>query len=161
MLTVLAADPATATSVTATIVAIATGAGAIVTAIGGVLLAIRTVRSRERMAAQKETDQIIGEMAYVEDLLAWERSERVDVETWAHQMSLDMARANMPIPPPPMSRPRPKRSMHKKDDDGGKQGGDDEPDEPGTGGAEDSGDRVPDGGDTGGNVHRFRRRSSG
>lgn len=55
------------------VIAIITGLAGIVTACGGVLLAVRAVRSRERKAANKEIEQL-------SDLLTVERQQHVDCE---------------------------------------------------------------------------------
>jgi shikimate 5-dehydrogenase len=65
----------------ATILAVLTGAGGIAAAVGGVLLTLRKVRSREQAAAEEALNK-------VEDLLADERSKRIEDERRLHAIEL-------------------------------------------------------------------------
>ena len=78
-------------------VALLTGAAGLVTAAGGVLLAVRAVRDKERKAAQEE-------IATLQGLLGAERRDRVDAELAAHRLEVLLARhgidpANGPAAP--------------------------------------------------------------
>lgn len=61
-----------------------TGVAGIVTAAGGVLLAVRAVRAKERKAAKQEIDEL-GTM------LAEERAAHLECERHAHELRLRMA----------------------------------------------------------------------
>lgn len=118
----------------ASIIAIVSGFAGIITAVGGVLLAIRAMRSKERKNAAKEIDQLA-------DQLAAERSNVIDAEVWGQQCAMLLARAGLDVPP------RPERRR--------------ESDRPRSQGVEDPGDGIPDSGPAAGNVRRFRRARRG
>jgi hypothetical protein len=67
------------------IAAICTAVGAIIAGAGGILLAIRAARSKERQAAASE----IGELG---DLLDDERKKRIECEVLAHQRAVLLAK---------------------------------------------------------------------
>lgn len=73
----------------ATILAVLTGAGGIVAAVGGVLLTIRKVRTKEQEAAE-------AALATVEGLLAEERKRRIEVERKLYDMTLTLAQHGIP-----------------------------------------------------------------
>lgn len=66
------------------IVAIFTGFAATITAVGGILLAIRAVRDKERKAAKAELDN-------VNTMLVEERQQRLVAERDAYQARLKLA----------------------------------------------------------------------
>jgi len=68
----------------AKLVAILTGVGGIVTATGGVLLAIRAARDKERKAAKSEIDELSHE-------LSDERHQRLQAERRVYDLSLKLA----------------------------------------------------------------------
>jgi hypothetical protein len=64
---------------------------AIICGIGGVLLAIRAVRSKERQSASQELDQTTT-------LLDTERNARIDCETRSHLLAIELAKHGIPVP---------------------------------------------------------------
>jgi hypothetical protein len=84
--------------------AILTGIAGIIAAAGGILLAIRAVRDRERRAAKHELDEVTG-------MLAVERERTIVLEAVMHEQRRTLARHGLPVPdlpprPPPESMPR-------------------------------------------------------
>lgn len=73
------------------ILAIITGLGAVVSAVCGVLLAIRAARSKERQGAKEEIDQLT-------EMLSEERDKRVKSELHAHKMRLLLAENGIEVP---------------------------------------------------------------
>ena len=69
----------------ANIVALLTGLAGIVTAAGGILLAVRAVRDKERRAAKEEINTL-------QLLLDDERKQRIDSELATHRLKLRLAR---------------------------------------------------------------------
>ena len=69
----------------AKLVALITGAAGIVTAVGGVLIAIRAARDKERKAAKAEIDDL-GAM------LSTERHQRLEAERRNYDLALKLAR---------------------------------------------------------------------
>lgn len=67
-----------------TLIAILAGIAGIVTAFGGVLLAVRTVRSNERKAATAEIDSLTEQIAK-------ERTLNINCETALHEANLLLA----------------------------------------------------------------------
>ena len=65
--------------------ALLTGTAGLVTAAGGILLAVRAVRDKERKAAQAEIATLSG-------LLAAERHDRTAAELRAHRLEVRLAR---------------------------------------------------------------------
>jgi hypothetical protein len=76
----------------ATILAVLTGAGGIVAAVGGVLLTLRKVRSKEQEAAEVALDK-------VEQLLADERTRRLEAERRLHALELILIDQGLELPP--------------------------------------------------------------
>ena len=68
----------------ANIVALLTGLAGIVTAAGGILLAVRAVRDKERRAAKEEINTL-------QLLLDDERKQRIDSELATHRLKLRLA----------------------------------------------------------------------
>lgn len=83
-------------STAADVVAIITGFAAVLTAIGGMLLAIRAVRTRERRSAKED-------LAAVGAMLADERRLRIRCERRQYEMALIMAQHG--LDPPDFSDP--------------------------------------------------------
>ena len=75
----------------ATLIAVIAGVAAVITAIGGVLLAIRTVRNRERKALTDERNQL-------EVALENERQTRVNLELRNYEMRVLLAKHGVPVP---------------------------------------------------------------
>lgn len=69
----------------AKLVALVTGAAGIVTAVGGVLLAVRAARDKERKAAKAEIDDLAA-------MLSTERHGRLEAEQRNYQLALKLAR---------------------------------------------------------------------
>ena len=69
----------------AKLVALLTGVGGLVTAAGGVLLAVRAARDKERKAAKREIDELGG-------MLSDERHARLEAERRNYDLSLKLAR---------------------------------------------------------------------
>ena len=89
----------------ASVIAILTGFAGLVAASGGVLLAIRAVRSRERKAAKAEIDEL-------SHMLGQERERRVAVELVVYQCRVIMAQHGLtppPLPDEPEIEPMPER----------------------------------------------------
>jgi len=61
--------------------ALITGIAGVITAAGGIFLAVRAVRSKERKAAKSELDG-------VEDMLGQERKERIEAEKELYRLRL-------------------------------------------------------------------------
>lgn len=80
----------------ASIAALLTGLAAVVVACGGVLLAIRAVRSKERRSAATE-------LAQVESLLEAERNFRLDAELRAHAFAVALASNGIAVPALPVA----------------------------------------------------------
>jgi hypothetical protein len=80
-------------SASAHIVAIVTGLAAIITACGGVFLAIRAVRSKERRSAKEDLDN-------VNKMLAQERHLRLQSERYSYDLALELAKHGIKVPPP-------------------------------------------------------------
>ena len=74
-------------------VAILTGVGALISAAGGLLLAIRAVRSKERKAAASEIDSL-------STMLSAERHSRVQCEADRHQLRLSLTEHGIDLPQP-------------------------------------------------------------
>jgi hypothetical protein len=66
------------------LIALIAGIAGVITAIGGILLAIRTVRSKERKAAKTDLDT-------VNLMLADERRLRIEAERHNYELLLDLA----------------------------------------------------------------------
>ncbi len=73
------------------IIAIFTGLAAIVSGVGGILLAIRAVRDKERKAAA-------AELKTVESLLSEERESAIKCETNLQRLKRILIRHSIPIP---------------------------------------------------------------
>lgn len=69
----------------ARLVAVVTGLGGLVTACGGVLLAVRAARDKERKAAKAEIEELSGQ-------LADERHQRLAAERRNFDLALKLAR---------------------------------------------------------------------
>lgn len=65
-------------------IALLAGIAGIITAIGGILLAVRTVRNKDRKAAKDDLDQ-------VNHMLAEERRLRIEAERHNYDLLLDLA----------------------------------------------------------------------
>jgi len=76
------------------VAAIITGFAGIVTAVGGVLLAIRAVRNKERKAAKEELDT-------VDDMLQSERKDRIQAELQNYNLRLKLAQHGIEVPDEP------------------------------------------------------------
>jgi len=79
------------------LVAFVAGVAGVITAIGGVLLAIRSVRSKERQAAKQEIDQLSG-------MLSEARDGRIAAEMRVHELELIMVKEGIAIPQQRVSR---------------------------------------------------------
>jgi hypothetical protein len=75
----------------AEIVAVVTGFAGIIAACGGVLLAIRAVRSKERRNAAKEYEQLVGQLDEA-------RAAQLSAERWAHELAVLLARNGIDVP---------------------------------------------------------------
>ena len=73
------------------VAAIITGFAGIVTAVGGVLLAIRAVRNKERKAAKNEFDTVEG-------MLEGERKDRIKAELENYHLKLKLAQHGIEVP---------------------------------------------------------------
>jgi hypothetical protein len=76
----------------ASLIALLTGLAGIIAAAGGVLLAIRAVRTRERKAAKEELDQVTT-------MLSQERGLRVQSERYSYHLMLTLAEHGIEAPP--------------------------------------------------------------
>jgi len=76
------------------LVALLTGCAGLVTAAGGILLAIRAVRDKERKAAKDE-------LKNVEEMLTNERKDRIDAELQIHRLTLLLAQHGIDPEIPP------------------------------------------------------------
>jgi hypothetical protein len=85
----------------AALAALLTGFAGLVAAAGGILLAVRAVRSRERKAAKAENDELANE-------LATERKRNVALELWAYQMRVLLAQYGLTPPPIPIELDEPR-----------------------------------------------------
>ena len=65
-------------------VAILTGLGGLITAVGGILLAIRAARDKERRAAKREIDEL-------STMLTDERHARIEAERHNYDLSIKLA----------------------------------------------------------------------
>ena len=70
------------------------GFAGIVSAIGGIMLAVRAARDKERKAAKAELDSVSG-------MLADERQARLECERHTYQLSLTLARHGIDPPAAP------------------------------------------------------------
>jgi hypothetical protein len=75
------------------VIAILTWVAGVVTAIGGIFLAVRAVRSKERKSAKEDLDT-------VNKMLAQERHLRLQSERYSYDLSLELARHGIAVPPP-------------------------------------------------------------
>jgi hypothetical protein len=75
----------------AEIVAVVTGFAGIIAACGGVLLAVRAVRSKERRNAAKEYEQLVGQLDEA-------RAAQLSAERYAHELGVLLARNGIDVP---------------------------------------------------------------
>jgi len=78
----------------AKLVAVVTGIGGLITAVGGVLLAIRAARDKERRAAKREIDELSA-------MLTDERHARLTAERLVYTLSLLLAKHGIDPPTEP------------------------------------------------------------
>jgi hypothetical protein len=75
------------------VIAVITWVAGVVTAIGGVFLAVRAVRSKERKSAKADLDT-------VNTMLAQERHLRLQSERYSYDLALELAKHGIKVPPP-------------------------------------------------------------
>ena len=79
------------TDAEAKLLAIITGVAAIISAVSGVLLAIRAARNKERVAARKELNTVT-------DMLDEERADRIQAEQHNYRLALLLTQNGIEVP---------------------------------------------------------------